>query len=112
TGRLLETKINSISNIQFGHSKADSLFREADLLAYDDAFQAAKKLCDRAHVRLGKLVHMSNGNASAEGSESLYSAEPINTYSKGFGGRGFRISPEVLEFRRKVITEYGIVSGE
>jgi uncharacterized protein YggE len=44
TGKLLETKINSISQIQFNHSKADSLFREADLLAYDDALKSANKL--------------------------------------------------------------------
>jgi hypothetical protein len=31
TSKLMETKINSISQIQFGHSKADSLFREGKL---------------------------------------------------------------------------------
>ena len=37
TAKLLATKINGISQVEFGHSKADSLLREADLLAYDDA---------------------------------------------------------------------------
>jgi hypothetical protein len=34
TAKLLATKINGISQVEFGHSKADSLLREADLLAY------------------------------------------------------------------------------
>lgn len=108
TGKLLETKINSIANIQFGHTKADSLLREADLLAYDDALKSANKLCGRADVKLGRLVHITN----VEGDHSSYQGysygESINTYNKAYGGRGFRISPEVLEFGRTIISEYRI----
>ena len=60
TRKLLETKISSISNIQFGHSKADSLFREADLLAYDDAYKSATRLCERANQPAEKIVFLSN----------------------------------------------------
>lgn len=109
TGKLLETKINSISNIQFGHSKADSLFREADLLAYDDAFKSANKLCNRAKISLGKLVYMSNTNiGNGDTYEGVSTGSRIDTYSKAYGGRGFRISPEVLEFRRGIVSEYEI----
>ena len=110
TGKLLETKINSISQVQFGHSKADSLFREADLLAYDDAHKSAKKLCDRADVELGKLLFMSNANGmNANETDGGYTAaESIQTFNKGYGGRGFRISPEVMEFRRTIVSEYAI----
>ncbi|WP_121356578.1 SIMPL domain-containing protein [Flavisolibacter nicotianae] len=110
TGKLLETKINSISGIQFGHSKSDSLFREADLLAYDDALKSANKLCSRANVQLGKLVYMSNTVGTNGDEETFSSGEQINTYSKAYGGRGFKISPEVLEFKRKVISEYEIAN--
>jgi uncharacterized protein YggE len=109
TGKLLETKINSISQIQFGHSKSDSLFREAELLAYDDAYKSAGKLCTRADVILGKLISLTNtegGNSNDP--ESYSTGERINTYSKAYGGRGFKISPEVLEFRRTIISEYEI----
>jgi uncharacterized protein YggE len=109
TGRLLETKINSISGIQFGHSRADSLFREADLLAYDDALKSANKLCSRAGVSLGKLCYLSNADTDNTGSpENHPTGNRINTYSKAYGGRGFHISPEVLEFRRTVISEYEV----
>ena len=110
TGKLLETKINSISQIQFGHSKADSLFREADLLAYDDALKSATKLCNRASVKLGKLLYISDtetpGNENANGYRP--GGNTINTYSKAYGGRGFTISPEVLEFKRLITSEYEI----
>ncbi len=109
TGRLLETKINSISNIQFGHSKADSLLREADLLAYDDAFKSANKLCKRANVQLGNLLYVSNIESGYSGYNGYSSGESINTYNKAYGGRGFRISPEVLEFGRTIVSEYSLV---
>lgn len=109
TGRLLETKINSISDIQFGHSKADSLFREADLLAYDDALKSATKLSNRANVRLGKLLYISNTDEISNSDNEHYTTgNRIDTYSKAYGGRGFKISPEVLEFKRNIISEYEI----
>jgi uncharacterized protein YggE len=107
TGRLLETRINSISQIQFGHSKADSLFREADLLAYDDALKSANKLSNRANVKLGKLLFISN-DASPGDNETYSTGERINTYNKAYGGRGFKISPEVIEFKRAITTEFEI----
>ena len=107
TGKLLETKINSIAQIQFNHSRADSLFREADLLAYDDALQSANKLASRADVKLGKLLFVSNDNTMGEeGGYSTYNR--IDTYNKGYGGRGFKIAPEVIEFRRMITTEFAI----
>jgi uncharacterized protein YggE len=107
TGKLLETKISSISQIQFNHSKADSLFREADLLAYDDALKSANKLSARANVTLGNLLFLSNDNSNPN--EASYSSyDRIETYNKGYGGSGFKISPEVIEFRRTIKTEYAI----
>jgi len=108
TAKLLATKINAISRVQFGHSKSDSLLREADLLAYDDARKSAHKLCERANVKLGKLVYLTNTGESETG-ESVYSnMGNINTFNKSYGGEGFKISPEVLVFCRKVISEYMI----
>ena len=110
TGRLLETKINSISQIQFNHSKADSILREADLLAYDDALKSATKLSTRSNVTLGKVLFISNNDSYSEYDDEGYSTGvPINTYSKAYGGRGFRISPEVIEFKRNVVSEFEIL---
>ena len=108
TGKLLETEINSISQIQFNHSKADSLLREADLLAYDDALKSANKLTTRANIKLGKLLFISNDNSNGDEPEGYSSGGRINTYNKGYGGRGFKISPEVIEFKRIITTEFAI----
>lgn len=101
TGKLLETRINSVGQIQFGHSKADSLFREADLLAYDDAYKSVMKLSDRVEVKLGDVVFITNTELWANDSPARYSSGGgINTYLKAYGGRGFKLPPEVLWFRR------------
>jgi uncharacterized protein len=108
TAKLLATRINGISQVEFGHSKADSLLREADLLAYDDAQKSAYKLCERANVKLGSLVYLTN-TGEAEAGKPVYSnMGNINTYNKSYGGAGFKVSPEVLVFSRKVISEYKI----
>ncbi|ERJ59788.1 SIMPL domain-containing protein [Sphingobacterium paucimobilis] len=107
TAKLLETKISSISQIQFNHSKADSLLREADLIAYDDALKSANKLANRANVKLGELLFLSN-DGSASNTNGYTSGERIDTYNKAFGGQGFKIAPEVIEFKRNITTEFGI----
>jgi uncharacterized protein YggE len=107
TAKLLATRINSISQVQFGHSKADSILREADLLAYDDALKSANKLCGRANIKLGKLLNLTNTEMDL--SPSMYSnMGNINTFNKGYGGSGFKISPEVLVFRRTIVSEYEV----
>jgi uncharacterized protein YggE len=106
TGKLLHTRISKIGQVQFTHSKRDSLFREADLLAYDDANRSARKLCDRAERQLGRLVFMTNDKGNSMYDENSHSIGEINTYAKGYGGNGFKISPEVLEFKRTVVSEY------
>jgi uncharacterized protein YggE len=103
----LETKINSISQIEFGHSKSDSLLREADLLAYDDALKSANKLTARADVTLGKLLFISNDFTNSD-DDAYPTIDRINTYSKAYGGRGFKISPEVIELKRTITTEFEI----
>ena len=107
TGKLLETKINSIAQIQFNHSKADSLFREADLLAYDDALKSANKLAARANIKLGQLLFISNDMTDSD-NQGYSTGDRIDTYNKGYGGRGFKIAPEVIEFKRSITTEYEI----
>ncbi len=108
TARLLTTRIEGISEVQFGHSKADSILREADLMAYDDAHKSANKLCERAGVKLGSLVYLTNTGEVESGVEEYSNRGDIHTLNKAYGGEGFKISPEILVFTRKVISEYNI----
>ena len=110
TGKLLATRIASLSDIKFGHSKADSLYREADLLAYDDALQSATKLAKRANVTVGKVHLISNAEREPfiDYGEFNSGGGQIETYNKAYAGRGFAVAPDVLEFRRTIISEYEI----
>lgn len=108
TGKLLETKISGIGSISFDHSKADSILREADLIAYDDALKSAKKLASRADVKIGKLLFLSNDGSASNESTQYRTGMALETFNKGYGGEGFKIAPEVLEFKRTIFTEFEI----
>jgi len=108
TGKLLETKISGIGSISFAHSKADSILREADLIAYDDALKSAQKLASRAEVKIGKLLFLSNDGSASNESTGNRTGMALETFSKAYGGEGFKIAPEVLEFKRTIYTEFEI----
>ncbi|MDF2850383.1 MAG: hypothetical protein K0S31_1068 [Sphingobacterium multivorum] len=108
TGKLLETKISGIGSISFDHSKADSILREADLIAYDDALKSAKKLASRADVEIGKLLFLSNDGSASNQSTQYRTGMALETFNKGYGGEGFKVAPEVLEFKRTIYTEFEI----
>ncbi|WP_293905853.1 MULTISPECIES: SIMPL domain-containing protein [unclassified Sphingobacterium] len=108
TGKLLETKISGIGSIAFDHSKADSILREADLIAYDDALKSAKKLASRANVEIGKLLFLSNDGSASNESTKYRTGMALETFNKAYGGEGFKIAPEVLEFKRTIFTEFEI----
>ena len=60
-------------------------------------------------MKLGKLVFLSNAGASNGSDDSRYTSnDEIQTFAKGYGGRGFKISPQVMEFKRTIISEYEI----
>ena len=95
---LLATRINRIKNLNYGHSQADSLRREADVLALNDAVKTADKMCAALHVTRGAVLEASD-SSSPESSRTEWSpSADIELYGKGFGGRGFKTSPELLHF--------------
>lgn len=102
TEDLLATRINGIDNIRYDHSRADSIQRVVNLMALSDAQKTAQKMCEKMNVHLGKVTYMSNYSPAGEqqGSVSATGGDAqLNLYSKGFGGRGFKMTAEILEFR-------------
>ena len=99
---LLATKINSIRDVRYNHTKADSIQRVVNLMALTDAKKTAEKMCGQMNVQLGRIVSMSN---YPPGGERIGGMRPgggeyeLNLYSKSFGGRGFKMSSEILEFQ-------------
>ena len=96
---LLATRISRIKDLGYGHSRADSLRREADVLALADAAKTADKMCTALNVRRGAVLEASD-SSNPESSRSGW-GQPVadmELYGKGFGGRGFKMNPELLRF--------------
>jgi len=51
---------------------------------------------------------MTNTGESETGEYMYSNMGNISTFNKAYGGEGFKVSPEVLVFSRKVISEYEI----
>jgi hypothetical protein len=65
-------------------------------------FTEAEKMCQQMDVRLGKVIYLSNYSPGGERTSSIQPGGndyELNLYNKSFGGRGFKMSSEILEFR-------------
>ena len=97
--QLLATPISRIKNLSYGHSRADSLRREADVLALADAVKTADKMCAALHLTRGEVLDVSgNSSPTSSNTNGDQPSADIELYSKSFGGRGFKVSPELLRF--------------
>lgn len=111
TEELLATRISRIENIRYNHTKADSIMREVDLMALDDARKTADKMCNKMNVRLGKPSYLSNFEPSQNNKSGMrYSGNDyeMNLYNKSFGGRGFKMTAEILEFEGSAYANFEI----
>ena len=96
---LLATPISRIKDLSYGHSRADSLRREADVLALADAVKTADKMCAALRVKRGEVLDVSDSSSPESSNTNGYRPPAdIELYSKSFGGRGFTVSPELLRF--------------
>ncbi|WP_164974070.1 SIMPL domain-containing protein [Filimonas effusa] len=111
TEELLATKISRINNIRYNHTKSDSIMREVNLLALEDARKTAGKMCDKMDVSVGKVLYLSNynrSNAFDRGVSYAGSDYNLQLYNKGFGGAGFKMTAEILEFRGSAYASFAI----
>ena len=111
TEELLATRISRIENIRYNHTKADSIMREVNLMALNDARKTADKMCSKMNVRLGKLSYLSNFEPSQNKKSGMrYSGADyeMNLYNKSFGGRGFKMTAEILEFEDAAYASFEI----
>jgi uncharacterized protein YggE len=108
TEELLTIKISRISNLKFGHTKTDSIKEALNLSALENAKSNAEKMCNRMNVKLGKVVTMSNYKKTEQYDDYSESGVDMMLYRKGFGGSGFRINPEILDFESDVYVSFEI----
>jgi uncharacterized protein len=115
TEELLATKISRIDNIRYNHTKADSIMREVNLMALEDARKTADKMCSKMNVQLGTLNYLSNFEPSQNNNRGMrYSGRDygMNLYNKSFGGTGFKMTAEILEFEDAAYASFEIEENE
>ena len=98
---LLATRVSRIKDIGYGHTRADSLRHEASMLALVDAGKSADKMCAALRVKRGIVLEASDASSPGSGTRGNGWGRPsadIELYSKGFGGRAFKMSPDLLRF--------------
>jgi uncharacterized protein YggE len=110
TEALLATKVSRIDNIRYNHTKADSILREINLLALEDARQSAEKMCGKMSVELGRLTFLSNYSGTPDPNAAQAEAVDyeMNLYNKGLGGRGFKMTTEILRFQQVAYAAFEI----
>jgi uncharacterized protein len=112
TEELLATRISKIDGLRYNHTKADSIMREVNLMALEDARKTAEKMCGKMNVHLGEVNYLSNFEntpLSANTGMNYTGGEyNLNLYNKSFGGNGFKITPEILEFSDQAYASFSI----
>lgn len=97
---LLATHISRIKQINYGHTRADRLQCEASVLALQDALRTVDKMCATLHAKRGVVLEATNYKelGNAQDYPSWGEPQEIELYGKGFGGRGFKLTPELLRY--------------
>ena len=98
--------------VETNHSKADSIQHAVNLMALTEARKTAEKMCEQMNVRLGKTINLSNYPLGGKQMWSIRSSGndfDLNLYSKSFGGRGFNMASEILEFQDVAFAGFEII---
>lgn len=97
---ILKTRISRIQNIHYSHTQADSLRREANILALKNALKTARKIAASINAKLGPVQEISNYKNLNEDADNIESEQgfDMELYGKGIGGRGFKLTPELLRY--------------
>lgn len=67
TEKVLETKVNEINGITYDHSKYDSLYNEAGVIALKKAKDIANRMAQEMGVTVGKVLRISNEMSNETG---------------------------------------------
>ena len=102
---LLQTRISRIRQLSYSNTHADSLHREATLIAMRNALKAADKLCAGLGQKRGAVLQVEETSGSPEeGGWGRQSPVDMELYGKSMGGRSFRLTPELIEYSGAVKT--------
>lgn len=100
-GALMDTRITTVSNVTFGHSRKDSLEKAAALLALTDAAELAGAMCKKMNVDKGALLYMSNYAAEDD-------VQPFQALERSTASSRVTIRPSTITITRDVYVTFGI----
>jgi uncharacterized protein len=97
--------------VRYNHSQADSIQRSLNLAALSDAKATADKMCGTMDVKRGRTIFLSNYQGATPGDQMISRGGnyELNVFNKGFGGSGFMITTEILQFQSVAFAAFEII---
>ena len=105
TSQLMMLDLASMNRMEFDHSDRSGFETEANLVALDNAKEAAAKIAQRMGVKLGDVLYISDNGVDYSGYRE--SNGPM-LYAKASADGGVVASPGILSVTRSVLVKFAI----
>ena len=107
TAQLMKLDIANMNRMEFDHSDRTGFESEANLVALDNAKEAAEKMAKRMGVKLGDVLYISDSGVDYSGYREFSNAPMM--YAKASADTGGVVaSPGILSVTRNVLVKFAI----
>ena len=106
TSQLMMLDIANMNRMEFDHSDRTGFESEANLVALDNAREAAAKMAERMGVKLGDVLYISDSGVDYSGYREFSNAPMM--YAKAATDGGVVASPGILSVTRNVLVKFAI----
>ena len=107
TAQLMKLDIANMNRMEFDHSDRTGFESEANLVALDNAKEAAEKMAKRMGVKLGDVLYISDSGVDYSGYREFSNAPMMYAKASGDSG-GVVASPGILSVTRNVLVKFAI----
>ncbi len=107
TAQLMKLDIANMNRMEFDHSDRTGFESEANLVALDNAKEAAEKMAKRMGVKLGDVLYISDSGVDYSGYREFSNAPMMYAKSSADTG-GVVASPGILSVTRNVLVKFAI----
>jgi uncharacterized protein YggE len=107
TAKLMQLDIANMHRMEFDHSDRTGFESAANLVALDNAKEAAEKMAKRMGVKLGDVLYISDSGVDYSGYREFSNAPMMYAKSSADTG-GVVASPGILSVTRNVLVKFAI----
>ena len=107
TSQLMMLDIANMNRMEFDHSDRTGFESEANLVALDNAKEAAAKMAERMGVKLGDVLYISDSGVDYSGYREFSNAPMMYAKAAADAG-GVVASPGILSVTRNVLVKFAI----